>query len=213
MKAHQPFFSIIIASYNRAELLKRALHSLLAQTETDWEAIIIDDGSTDDTYLQILPFLNCDNKINYQRTAHEGAAQSKNKGLYASSGKYISFLDSDDEYRPEHLQYRKSLLLENPTVKFLYGGLEIIGNQYVPDRFDYSRKIHINDCVAGGTFFIERNTLILLNGFSEVLFGEDADLFERATEANVEMKETNISSYIYHHETMDSLTNKMIKGS
>jgi glycosyltransferase involved in cell wall biosynthesis len=52
-----PFFSIIIATYNRAQLLKRALDSLIAQTENDWEAIIIDDESTDDTYNKILPYL------------------------------------------------------------------------------------------------------------------------------------------------------------
>lgn len=212
MKANQPFFSIIIASYNRGELLKRALHSLVAQTESNWEAIIIDDGSTDDTFLQVSPFLTQYSNIKYQKKEHKGVVQSKNEGLYASTGKFISFLDSDDEYLPQHLQYRKSLLLKNPSVKFLYGGLEIIGSPYVPDRFDNSKKIHIKNCVVGGTFFIERNTLLLLNGFSETTIGEDAVLFERAVEAKIKMMETDIPTYVYHRETPDSITNNMLMG-
>ena len=212
INAPQPFFSIIITAYNRVQLIKRALNSLISQTEKDWEAIIIDDGSTDETYAQILPFLNKYPKIRYFKKVHSGEAQSKNEGIYASNGKFISFLDSDDAYRPDHLKSRKNILLENPSIQFLYGGLEVIGNQYVPDRFDYSKKILIQDCVAGGTFFIERNIVLLLNGFNEISIGTDADLFERAKESKIEMMQTNIPSYIYHHETRDSLTNNVLKG-
>lgn len=207
-----PFFSIIIATFNRAKLLKRAIDSLVAQTEVDWEAIIVDDESTDDTYTQILPYLLGNDKIKYLRKGHSGEVQSKNRGLHASSGKFISFLDSDDEYHPEHLKLRKRLLLQHPTVKFLHGGLEVIGSPYVPDRFDHSAKIHLKDCVVGGTFFIERDILLSLNGFSKILMGTDADLFERAKEAKIEMMKTNIPTYIYHHEIQDSLTNKILRA-
>ena len=210
MNADQPFFSIIIATYNRAELLQRALHSLVVQTEEDWEAIVIDDGSTDDTYIKILPFLSKYNKIKYQKTAHRGEAPSKNEGLFASIGEVISFLDSDDEYRPQHLQLRKELLLENPNVEFLYGGLEIIGNLYVPDRFDQSRKIHLNDCKIGGTFFVERNILLSLNGLNNIPLGADADLFDRAKAAQVELMHTDIPTYIYHRDSTDSITNNVL---
>ena len=208
----QPFFSIVITTYNRAQLIKRALDSLISQTEKDWEAIIVDDGSTDETYAQILPYINRYPKMRYFKKVHSGEAQSKNKGIYASNGKFISFLDSDDEYRTDHLQTRKSILLENPSIQFLYGGLKVIGNQYVPDRFDNSKKILITDCVAGGTFFIERNIVLLLNGFREIFIGTDADLFDRAKESKIKMMETNIPSYIYHHETRDSLTNNVLMG-
>ena len=208
----QPFFSIVITTYNRAQLIKRALDSLISQTEKDWEAIIVDDGSTDETYAQILPYINRYPKMRYFKKVHSGEAQSKNKGIYASNGKFISFLDSDDEYRTDHLQTRKSILLENPSIQFLYGGLKVIGNQYVPDRFDNSKKILITDCVAGGTFFIERNIVLLLNGFREIFIGTDADLFDRAKESKIKMMETNIPSYIYHHETSDSLTNNVLIG-
>ena len=211
IKPTLPFFSVIIATYNRSELLKRAILSLIAQTEKDWEAVIVDDGGTDDTYSQILPFLNDNSKIRYLRKEHSGEALTKNEGIYATSGKYITFLDSDDEYNPDHLQSRKKILLENPSVQLLHGGLKIIGNQYVPDRFDNTKKIHLKDCVAGGSFFIERNTFNSLNGFNDIHIGTDADLFERANIAKIEIMKTDIQTYIYHHENQDSLTNNMLK--
>jgi len=61
--ASHPFFSVIIITYNRAYLLTRALDSLVSQTEKDWEAVIVDDGSTDETYSRILPYLNLDFEI------------------------------------------------------------------------------------------------------------------------------------------------------
>jgi len=204
-----PFFSIVIATYNRAQLLKRAIDSLIYQTEKDWEAIIVDDGSTDDTYAQILPYLIDFPKIRYIGMKHAGEAHSKNRGIYSSRGKFVSFLDSDDEYTPDHLESRKRILLENPTVNFLHGGLKVIGNKYVPDRFDHSKWVQINECVVGGTFFVERDTLYLLNGYSEIPIGADANLFDLAIEAQIEIMETNRPTYIYHHETQDSITNKL----
>lgn len=202
-----PFFSIVIATYNRTRLLKRAIDSLLSQTEEDWEAIIVDDGSTDDIYSHILPYLTSYEKIKYLRKVHRGEAMSKNEGIWASNGRYISFLDSDDEYNAGHLESRKSILMQNPMLKFLYGGATIIGNQYVPDRFNYANYINLNKCVIGGTFFIERTILISLNGFREMPVGTDADLFDRAKDAQIPLMKVDIPTYVYHHETQNSITN------
>jgi len=204
-----PFFSIIITTYNRTHLLKRALNSLIPQTEEDWEAIINDDGSTEDTYSKITPCLRQYPKIKYFKKAHSGEASSKNTGISLSRGKFISFLDSDDEYNPYHLESRKTILVQNPAVNFLYGGVKIIGNQFVPDRFNPEKKISLNNCVIGGTFFIERNILATLNGFRNIYLGTDADLFDRAKKARLVMMETKLPTYIYHHEVQDSITNQM----
>jgi|WetSurMetagenome_2_1015567.scaffolds.fasta_scaffold04859_3 glycosyltransferase involved in cell wall biosynthesis len=209
----QPYFSVIITTYNRAHLLKKALDSLIAQTESDWEAIIVDDESTDDTYAQIIPYLRSFRQIKYFSKKHSGEVETKNAGISLSTGKFITFLDSDDEYDPDHLKTRKLILDFNPSVRFLYGGVHIIGNQYVPDMFDYSRRINLNECAIGGTFFIERLTLIKLNGFAPIALGTDSDLFERAKKEAIPMKETKIPTYIYHHENEDSITNLLIKAN
>jgi glycosyltransferase involved in cell wall biosynthesis len=208
-----PYFSIIISTYNRAYIIMRALDSLLSQTEKDWEAIVVDDESTDSTLIQILPYLTANHKIRYIRKTHSGEALSKNAGINSATGQYISFLDSDDEYDPSHLQSRKAILMQDSSVKFLYGGARIIGHQYVPDRFDNSKKVNLKDCVIGGTFFIERNLLLKLKGFSNINLGTDADLFDRVAESGALMKETKIPTYIYHYENEDSITNILLKNS
>ncbi len=205
-----PFFSVVIATYNRAQLLKRALESLVAQTETDWEAVLVDDGSTDGTHKEITPFLEAFPKIRYVKKQHTGEAKTKNEGVRKAIGKYVTFLDSDDEYAPLHLESRKQILVTHPDIKFLHGGVRIIGNQHVPDRFDHSKTIDLQDCVIGGSFFIARDTLLQLNGFRDIALGTDANLFDRASEAKVTMMKTHEATYIYRRETQDSITNRML---
>ena len=202
-----PYFSVIITTYNRAHSIERAIISLISQTEKDWEGIVIDDGSTDDTYDRISPILRSNPNLKYRKITHGGESAAKNEGIALSRGQFVTFLDSDDEYESNHLKSRKALLNSNPGINFLHGGAEILGNPYVPDRFDPSVKIHLSDCVIGGTFFIERSILNSLKGFKPILLGPDADLFDRAEKAGVEIMKTDLPTYIYHHYTEDSITN------
>jgi hypothetical protein len=71
--------------------------------------------------------------------------------------------------------------------------------------------IHLSECVIGGTFFIERNTLIHLKGFRKIALGTDADLYERAVQKGISLKETKLPTYIYHRENEDSITNMMLR--
>ena len=208
----QPFFSVVIATYNRAELLKRALKSIILQTEKKWEAIIVDDGSADNTYEQILPYLESFPGMKYFRKSHSGWVFSRNQGIRASGGKFVTFLDSDDEYHPSHLETRKSFLIKNRDIRFLYGGAEIIGNQYVPDKDDPSARILLRDCMISGTFVIERGTLLSLDGFREISLGSDFDLYKRARGKKIPMAEIKTPTYIYHHDNADSVTNRMYKN-
>lgn len=210
--APEIFFSVIVTTYNRAAVLPRALDSLISQTEKDWEAIVVDDGSYDDTDAIITPYRKSFSSIRYMRQSHTGEAISKNTGIMSSAGRFITFLDSDDEYDPVHLESRKSVLLKNPFLKFIYGGVKIIGNQYVPDRFVQSRKIHLKDCVIGGTFFIERNTAVSTGGLKNILLGTDADLFDRLRNSGIAMMEVTYPTYIYHHDSEDSITNMMLNA-
>ena len=97
-------------------------------------------------------------------------------------------------------------------MRFLHGGAKIIGNQYVPDRFNYKKRINLSECVIGGTFFIERNLLFQLNGFRKIILGTDSDLFERAVESDISIMKTEFPTYIYHHENEDSITNRLINS-
>ena len=93
-------FSIIIASYNYAHLLPRAIDSALVQTCTDYEVIVVDDGSTDNTPEVVQPYLD---KIQYHRQENKGHCATNNKGVSLASGKYCYFLDADDVWLPNKL--------------------------------------------------------------------------------------------------------------
>lgn len=206
------FFSVIITTFNRAPLLKRALESLTHQTEKDWEAIIIDDGSTDDSKVHIQKTLNSfPEKLRYYKQENQGTVKAKNKGISLATGKFITFLDSDDEYHPTHLESRKKILEQNPEIEFLHGGVEIIGNEYVPDRHNHGQLIHLSECVIGGTFFLKNRLAVSLNGFRQFPIGTDADLFERANKAQIQILRTDLPTYIYRREKTDSITHQFLK--
>jgi glycosyltransferase involved in cell wall biosynthesis len=205
-----PFFSVIITTYNRSTLLKRALDSLIAQTEKDWEAIIIDDGSTDNTASSIKPYLENGSRVKYVYQENTGYAMSKNTGIFLSKGKFITFLDSDDEYATTHLEERKSILVNNPEIEFLHGGVKVIGSQYVPDRFDYYKMVPLSECEIGGTFFIKREVATSFHGFRKMPLGSDGDFFDRINDAGVSIMKTQIPTYIYHRENDDSITNTLM---
>jgi glycosyltransferase involved in cell wall biosynthesis len=198
--------SVILTVYNRASYLPRCIESLIKQDFSNWELIAIDDGSTDDT-LNILKNYEKDFS-NIKVFSHENMkiAQSRNKGINLSSGKYITFLDSDDEYEKSHLSKRIFYMQKNPKTDLIYGGVSIVGNPYVRDKDNPSNFIHLSKCFIGGTFFGKRNVFLSLGGFRDLEYSEDSDFLIRAKEKfNVE--EVDSPTYIYHRELSDSLTN------
>lgn len=208
----EPKFSVIITTYNRASLIGRAISSLISQKEKDWEAIIVDDGSTDNSFTVIKSYLNPEQRIRYFRIPHSGGHLAKNFGIKKATGKYITFLDSDDEYHPDHLALRLRYLEQNPGIRFLHGGAKVLGNKYVPDIDDPSVAVDLSKCVIGGTYVIERRALISLGGYRNITLGADRDLFNRALREKIPVSKVDYPTYIYHHENPDSVTNILFKG-
>ena len=205
------FFSVVITTYNRAPLLKRALVSLINQTEKDWDAIIIDDGSVDNSKAVIQEYLDAfPNKIQYLKQENQGTVKAKNKGISLAKGKFITFLDSDDEYHSTHLESRKEILEQNPTLTFLHGGVKIIGSEYVPNRHKHGELIHLSECAIGGTFFLKNELAVSLKGFRPFPIGTDADFFERVNKAKIEILKTDLPTYIYRREVEDSITHQYL---
>lgn len=204
-----PFFSVIITSFNRVKTIQRAINSLSSQSEKDWEAIIVDDGSDDDTFLIARELCRKNHKFRYIYQKNRGQALAKNAGILASSGLYITFLDSDDEYLPEHLEIRKKIIHHYPDLDLLHGGVEIIGDEFVPDINDMSQKIHLSNCIIGGTFFFKRESIMKLNGFSDINYGDDTDLYQKAQQLNLTIGKTEIRTYKYYRNQDDSLCNNI----
>lgn len=115
--------SVIIPTYNRSHLLPRAIDSVLSQTFTNFELIIIDDGSTDGTKEVVSKYQKKDNRIKYiKHEINMGGNKARNTGIKSSRGDYISFLDSDDEWLPNKLEKQLNIFKKskNQNLGFVY---------------------------------------------------------------------------------------------
>ncbi|NJP05066.1 MAG: glycosyltransferase family 2 protein [Chloroflexaceae bacterium] len=174
--------SIILATYNRASYLHRCIDSVMEQSFTNWELVVIDDGSTDDTFGIVNAYVERDSRVKYGKHSHRGVVQSKNAGMQASSGRYITFIDSDDTFEKDHIQTRLDYMHRHPVLDIIEGGVEMTEEIYMIDYFNRGRLIHIRECVLGATFFGKRHIFFALKGFqdTEYAYGEDTDFWMRA---------------------------------
>jgi glycosyltransferase involved in cell wall biosynthesis len=203
-RQNSPLVSIILSTYNRGHLVKRALASVLAQAYRNWELIIVDDGSVDDTALVVIPIVKSDPRITYCYQTNQGLARSRNIGIALARGTYATFLDSDDEYREQHLSDRIRAMERRPSLALIHGGIEYVGpvqKQYVPDAERPGEKIHLRDCYAGGTFFARTSVFKKLKGFHDLPFAMDLDLVRRMHEKGLKIARASEPTYRYHLDT------------
>lgn len=126
--------SIIIPNYNRATYLKQAVLSVLQQTYREWEVLVVDDGSSDDSKNTILNFK--DSRIHWiERNGDlKGASVCRNIGVNKAKGKYVVFLDSDDMLAPHCLEQRVSVLESNPHLDFAVFKMQFFKEQPGDDQ-------------------------------------------------------------------------------
>jgi glycosyltransferase involved in cell wall biosynthesis len=123
MPDQQITISIIMAAYNAERFIAESIRSVLAQTYTNWELLLVNDGSTDQTENIIASFQ--DARIRYFTQANAGVSAARNKGLAAMRGVYFCFLDADDILPPESLTVRVGYLEAHPDVDMLDGVVEV----------------------------------------------------------------------------------------
>lgn len=208
----QPFFSVVICTFNRADRLPQAVESVVNQKETDWEIVVVDDGSSDNTFEVVKHYIERGVRLRYMYHGNRGTALSRNAGITAAVGLFVTFLDSDDYYRQDHLYVRRQILIENPEIDLLHGGVTIVGSEFVPDKNDPERLISIKSCVVGGTFVMRREKMLDLDGFPPVRFADDTQFFEKAMQSDMSVARIDIPSYVYVRTSPDSLCNIVERG-
>jgi len=201
-----PEISVVMAVYNRANYLSRCIGSLLNQSYKNWELIAVDDGSEDDTFNVLQEYSKAYPNIKIFRQTNRKLPLSRNKGISEASGKFITFLDSDDEYENNHLEKHFEFMKNNPLVDLIHGSAKIIGDEYVRDKFDPDKFIHLSECTIGGTFFGKKNVFTKLKGFRNLKYSEDSDFLERA-EKIFKVQKVNFLTYKYHRDDPGSITN------
>jgi glycosyltransferase involved in cell wall biosynthesis len=203
-RSFAPDVSVVLPTYNRRQYLARAIESVLSQT-CRWELVVVDDGSADDSFTVVEPYLSEHSSIKYVRHSNRRQSLSRNAGIQASVGRYVTFLDSDDVFKADHLGSRLRYMSDHPDVDLIQGGFEVVGDPWVVDFFNPEKKVNIYDCVVGPTFFGKRQVFFELGGYTDGLYFEDTEFWDRAQQA---FRVATINSPVTYlkYQTGDSLT-------
>nr|BAP91647.1 glycosyl transferase family 2 [Phormidium sp. KS] len=182
-----PPISVIIPAYNSERTIQATIESVLQQTFSDFELIIVDDGSTDKT-LEIVSSFK-DARIKVFSYSNAGGAVSRNRGFSHSSGEFIAFLDADDLWTPDKLELQLKALQDNPEAAVAYSWLDAIdeagkflreGNHRMENGNIFAKLFLIPFVESGSNPLIRRQAFIDVGGFDESLTAsQDYDLYLR----------------------------------
>ncbi len=193
-------FSVIVPVYNKSSYVTRTIKSVLAQTYRDFELIVVDDGSNDDSVSVAMSAIkNCESYCKVVKQSNSGVAVARNHGVELARGEYVCFLDSDDWWEPAFLD-RMSCLIESCPDAGLYGtGYYICKNgkkRIAPIGVDFDfKRGYINYCqvyartlcmpITSSSVTIPRSTFLNSGKFRKgIKLGEDFDLWIRLALTN-----------------------------
>jgi len=208
---NHPKISVLMSVYNTEfHLVKRALDSVLNQTFQDFEVIIIDDGSVNDAEHQLLNYaIKHENKFTYLRHRNCSQAISINRGVEISNGEYITIIDADDEYKPNHLSL---CLQEMANADLIASKTETIIDQeddyYLPDKNNLKNLIHVDECILFATLFGKKE--VFLNLKFQGNYAADSDFYDCASKI-YKVKKLDLRTYVYYRNIPSSITSKMKK--
>ena len=197
--------SVLMTVFNtKFSYTKRAIDSVLKQDFQDFELIIIDDGSTENNRESLMAYVEKnEDKISYIRHSNRGQSESVNRGVLYSRGEFITILDSDDQYKPNHLRL---CLGEINELDLICSTSETIvdndSDYYVPDKNDLSKLIHLDEVILFGTLFGRKKVFTSLDFKSG--FAADADFYDRATTL-FRVKKLDLRTYVYHRNIPNSI--------
>jgi glycosyltransferase involved in cell wall biosynthesis len=211
MNQLDPTVSVVLATYLRPQSLKLAIESVLRQSFTDWELLVLDDGSPDDTVSVVAPYVEKDSRVRYFRHQNRGYRQSRNIGIASALGQYITFIDNDDEYEPSHLDVRVKYLKTHPEIGLVHGGLKILGDPFVPDKHNPSQKIHLESCAMSSSFFGLKEAFLASGGFQEKAYSDSSDLLARI-EQHYPIARIPDQTYRYNRLSPDSQLTARIRS-
>ncbi len=157
----KPRFSIVIPTYNRANSVEQTLAGCFAQSFKDFEIVVVDDGSSDNT-LEVLQNIN-DDRLVVVAQENAGPAAARNHGMRKSSGEYIAFLDSDDVWFPDFLQQANDAYEQNPH-QVLYGQIIVdrgVGRYWVKPDIAMGKDESIFDYLYIKGCFIQTSTMVM----------------------------------------------------
>jgi glycosyltransferase involved in cell wall biosynthesis len=184
--------SVIVPAYNAQAFIGGTIQSVINQTYPDWEMLIVDDGSTDETAEVVKTYLS-DSRIKYIYQANQERSAARNHGIRRAAGKYIAFLDADDLWLPDKLRRQVDCLDNHPEVGLCFTGRKFINSKGIPIHtrkitvpFDKDQFTELLKCnfIANSAVMAARTVFDQVGLFDESLpaFGsEDWDMWLRIT--------------------------------
>ena len=197
--------SVLMTVYNTDfSYTKRAIDSVLKQDFQDFELIIIDDGSKENNRELLMNYVETyENKISYIRHSNRGQSESINRSVLYGLGEYITIIDSDDEYKPNHLS---TCLQEIKELDLICSTSETIvdddNDHYVPDKNDQTQLIHLDNVILFGTLFGRKKVFTSIN--FKTGFSADSDFYEQATKL-FRVNKLDLRTYVYHRNIPNSI--------
>jgi len=193
-----PRVSVIMAAYNTDKWIASAIRSVLDQTFTDFELLVIDDGSTDLTYDVVRQYAQQDHRVLAYKFNHVGVVAARNFAIRKARGEYVAIMDSDDIAMPNRLAKQVAFLDENPDIVAVTAGMAVINRQIaVPDNLSALRVRTVLECPTGrleglnllrssvfhGVAMIRRKAMLDIGLYRPFfVHAEDADFFMRLEE-------------------------------
>lgn len=197
--------SVLLSVYNTDfALVERALDSVLNQDYQDFEIILIDDGSDTDTRNDLLNYAKrFEEKITYLRHSNRGQANSINRGILNCVGDYVTIIDADDEYKPNHLRRCLEEMEHNDLIASTTETVvDSEDNYYVPDKDDLTRLIHVDNCILFATLFGKREVFMDIKFKHQ--YAADAHFFELAAQKYT-VRKVDLRTYIYYRNIPNSI--------
>lgn len=137
-----PLVSVIVPAYNYGQFIGQTLDSIQGQTYQNWECVVVDDDSTDNTPQVVARYAGGDNRIKYLHQINQRQAAARNNGLQHAHGKYVQFLDADDLIESYKLEWQVGYLEQHPEVDIVYSSVRYFSSDNVHERLFSMEKVN-----------------------------------------------------------------------
>ncbi|MBN1371058.1 MAG: glycosyltransferase [Anaerolineaceae bacterium] len=216
MTDNSPTFSIVMPIYNEERYIREALDSILSQTDLDWEALLVDDGSTDATPGILDAYAKQDARFRVFHKANGGQSTAINKGVNEARGRWICWLSGDDYYHPQKLELNRELIQLFPDCEFFFTECQFVYSDRTNLEFSIPwldpsdeelRLINLfrTNFVSGISVCVDKVAWLMHGGFDETLrYAHDLDMWMRLLLTLKSHYDSSITCYMRFHSQQES---------
>ncbi|MWB94507.1 glycosyltransferase [Flavobacterium sp. GA093] len=211
---NQTLISVIVPCYKQAQFLPETLQSVLSQTYTNWECIIVDDGSPDNTYEVAQEWCDKDERFKYLKKENGGLPSARNAGIKISHGSYILPLDSDDKIHSAYLENIIKAFSKNPEIELVTSRIQFFGasdDELKLPNYNY-KKLLVRNCFVCSSAF-KKSSWENAGGYDENMKSfEDWEFWIRILNEKSQVYKIPELMFIYRKHNNGSLSNSFQKN-